>query len=156
MSMLPSLFPHYTFKMNMAWERELIFSYNFLSPLLSSCVPTTLWLQGRARRVGLCNQKQLPMHFQKVGVWPSLGEASVYILQFPSVLTSIQTTTVQSTNHRLNAWSFFYHNNWKYHIISLFMCNLWQCKLKKFGSQFEHNAEVASRGMNVKFCRETL
>ena len=68
MSMLPSLFPHYTFKMNMAWERELIFSYNFLSPLLSSCVPTTLWLQGRARRVGLCNQKQLPMHFQKVGV----------------------------------------------------------------------------------------
>jgi len=29
-------------------------------------------------------------------------------------------------------------------------------KLKKFGSQFEHNAQVASTGMNVKFCREVL
>jgi hypothetical protein len=31
------------------------------------------------------------------------SEASVYTLQVPSVLTSTQTTTVQSTNHRLDA-----------------------------------------------------
>jgi len=58
----------YTFKMNMGWGRELIFSYNFLSLPLSSCVPTILWLEAHARRMGLCNQKQLPMHFQKLGV----------------------------------------------------------------------------------------
>ena len=44
MFVLPTLFPDYTFKMNMGWGRELIFSYNFLSFLLSSCVPTILWL----------------------------------------------------------------------------------------------------------------
>jgi len=70
MFVLPTLFPDYTFKMNMAWGRELIFSYNFLSPLLSSCVSTILWLQGHARRVGLCYQKQLPTHFQTpLPVW---------------------------------------------------------------------------------------
>jgi hypothetical protein len=36
-------------------------------------------------------------------VSPSLEEASVYILQFPCVLSSIGMTTVQSTYHRLNA-----------------------------------------------------
>jgi len=37
MFLLPTLFPDYTFKMNMGWGRELIFSYNFLSPLVFMC-----------------------------------------------------------------------------------------------------------------------
>jgi hypothetical protein len=34
--------------------KKMIFSYNFLSPLLSSCTLAILWLQGRASRAQLC------------------------------------------------------------------------------------------------------
>jgi hypothetical protein len=61
-------FLNYTFKLSINWhvaiilstsnwkwkERKLIFSYYFLSPLLSSCMLITLWLQGHARRAEPC------------------------------------------------------------------------------------------------------
>jgi hypothetical protein len=43
-----------------------------------SCVPTILWLQGHARRVGLYNQKQLPTHFQKLGVCDPVWERHLF------------------------------------------------------------------------------
>jgi hypothetical protein len=55
-----------------------------------------------------------------------LVEASVYTMQLPSVLISIQMATVQSTNHRLATLIFVFCNNCKYHTNPLFGCNLWQ------------------------------
>jgi hypothetical protein len=91
MFVLPTLFPDHTFKMNMAWGRELIFSYNFLSPLIFMC--TYYYVAARSCQESGATQPEATTHALP-DAFPSLGEPSVYILQFPSVLTSIQVTTV--------------------------------------------------------------